>query len=58
QVLTITLHVERTATKLFVHQNTVRYRIARFEELTGTSLGDTEVLLEVWWALELSAMHL
>ncbi|AGM31017.1 regulator of polyketide synthase expression [Mycobacteroides abscessus subsp. massiliense] len=52
------LHVERTATKLFVHQNTVRYRIARFEELTGTSLGDTEVLLEVWWALELSAMHL
>ncbi|GKT30425.1 hypothetical protein ADUPG1_001510, partial [Aduncisulcus paluster] len=52
------LHVERTATRLFVHQNTVRYRIARFEELTGTSLGDTEVLLEVWWALELSAMHL
>lgn len=52
------LHVERTATRLFVHQNTVRYRIARFEELTGKSLGDTEVLLEVWWALELSAMHL
>ncbi|QZA17142.1 helix-turn-helix domain-containing protein [Mycobacterium malmoense] len=52
------MHVERTATRLFVHQNTVRYRIARFEELTGTSLGDTEVLLEVWWALELSAMHL
>lgn len=50
------LHVERTATRLFVHQNTVRYRIARFEELTGASLGDTEVLLEVWWALELSAM--
>jgi PucR C-terminal helix-turn-helix domain len=52
------MHVERTATRLFVHQNTVRYRIARFEELTGTSLGDTEVVLEVWWALELSTMHL
>jgi DNA-binding PucR family transcriptional regulator len=36
----------------------VRYRIARFEELTGASLADTEVLLEVWWALELSAMNL
>lgn len=52
------MHVERTATRLFVHQNTVRYRIGRFEELTGKSLGDTEVLLELWWALELSAMHL
>jgi hypothetical protein len=52
------MHVERTATRLFVHQNTVRYRIARFEELTGASLGDTEALLEVWWALELSAMNL
>jgi PucR C-terminal helix-turn-helix domain len=52
------MHVERTATQLFVHQNTVRYRIARFEELTGASLADTEVLLEVWWALELSAMTL
>jgi hypothetical protein len=51
------MHVERTATQLFVHQNTVRYRIARFEELTGASLADTEVLLEVWWALELSAMN-
>jgi hypothetical protein len=52
------MHVERTATRLFVHPNTVRYRIARFEELSGTSLGETEVLLEVWWALELSSMHL
>lgn len=50
------MHVESTATRLFVHQNTVRYRLARFEELTGTSLRDTEVLIELWWALELSAM--
>lgn len=52
------MHVERTATKLFVHQNTVRYRIARFEELTGTSLRETEVVLELWWVLELSTMRL
>lgn len=52
------MHVERTATRLFVHQNTVRYRIARVEELTGSSLADIEVLFEVWWALELTAMDL
>jgi hypothetical protein len=52
------LHVERAAARLFVHQNTVRYRLARFEELTGASLRDTQVLFEVWWALELSAMRL
>ncbi|HEX7323567.1 MAG TPA: helix-turn-helix domain-containing protein [Mycobacterium sp.] len=50
------MHVETTATRLFVHQNTVRYRLARFEELTGASLRDTEVLVGVWWALEFSAM--
>ncbi|WP_038863553.1 helix-turn-helix domain-containing protein, partial [Mycobacterium avium] len=52
------MHVERTATRLFVHQNTVRYRLARFEELTGASLRDTEVVTEVWWVLELAAMRL
>jgi hypothetical protein len=52
------MHVESTATRLFVHQNTVRYRLARFEELTGAHLRDTEVLIELWWALELSAMRM
>lgn len=51
------LHVERAARQLFVHQNTVRYRLARFEELTGADLRDPEVLVEVWWALERSAME-
>lgn len=52
------MHVERAATRLFVHQNTVRYRLTRFEELTGASLRETEVLFEVWWAVELAAMRL
>ena len=51
-------HVERTAMRLHVHQNTVRYRLARFEELTGASLHDTETLVEAWWAVELSTMIL
>jgi hypothetical protein len=46
------MHIQRAATRLFVHQNTLRYRIARFEELTGANLRDPHVAFEVWWALE------
>jgi hypothetical protein len=51
------MHVERAAERLFVHQNTVRYRIGRFEELTGASLRDPVVAFEVWWALERAALQ-
>ncbi len=44
--------VPAAATALSVHENTVRYRLARFAELTGADLADTDVLVEVWWALE------
>jgi hypothetical protein len=46
------MHIERAATELFVHQNTLRYRINRFEELTGADLKDPVVAFEVWWALQ------
>jgi DNA-binding PucR family transcriptional regulator len=45
-------HVESAAERLIVHPNTLRYRLARFEELTGASLKDTRVQLETWWALQ------
>ena len=50
------MRVDRAAEQLFVHPNTLRYRLGRFEELTGASLRDPRVALEVWWALERSAV--
>jgi DNA-binding PucR family transcriptional regulator len=46
------MHFERAAKRLFVHQNTLRYRIARFEAITNASLREPTVAFEVWWALE------
>jgi hypothetical protein len=40
-----------TAAELGVHPNTVRYRVDRFERLTGCSLRQTESLTQAWWAL-------
>jgi PucR C-terminal helix-turn-helix domain len=43
--------VPPTAAALGVHPNTVRYRVSRFEQLTGSSLRHPESLAEAWWAL-------
>ncbi|WP_405670007.1 PucR family transcriptional regulator [Streptomyces sp. NBC_01530] len=43
--------VDRTAEAMFVHANTVRYRLRRFEELTATDLRDGWVIANVVWAL-------
>jgi PucR C-terminal helix-turn-helix domain len=48
--------VEATATVLGIHANTVRNRVARFEELTGCSLRQGQDLVEAWWALRRRAM--
>jgi len=45
------LRLELTAAQMFLHVNTVRYRLRRFEELTGTSLRHVDDLVQVWWAL-------
>lgn len=46
-----------TAHKLHAHVNTIRYRISRFEDLTGSSLRRTRTLTEVWWALQLRKLR-
>ncbi|NLT05848.1 MAG: PucR family transcriptional regulator [Solirubrobacterales bacterium] len=43
--------LERTAGELHVHPNTVRYRLTRFETITGCSLREHQAVVEVWWAL-------
>jgi PucR C-terminal helix-turn-helix domain len=45
------LRLELTAEQMFLHVNTVRYRLRRFEELSGTSLRHVDDLVQVWWAL-------
>jgi sugar diacid utilization regulator len=44
--------VDITARELVVHSNTVRQRLAKFEDITQRSLRDTEVVVELWWALQ------
>ena len=43
-----------TATELHTHVNTIRNRLARFEQLTGRDLHRTEDLVETWWVLHRS----
>jgi DNA-binding PucR family transcriptional regulator len=46
------MRVEDAAQALHVHPNTLRHRLRRFEETTGTTLRDPRHLIELWWALE------
>ncbi len=46
------MHVDRAASELTLHPNTLRNRIARFEELIGADLRDATVAMQVWWALQ------
>ncbi|MCK0093837.1 helix-turn-helix domain-containing protein [Rhodococcus sp. F64268] len=43
--------VRATAEALVIHQNTLRHRLARFEELTSCSLDSTETVVELSWVL-------
>jgi hypothetical protein len=51
------MHIERAAEQLFVHPNTLRYRIGRFEEITGANLRSPRSSFEVWWALQRDAIR-
>lgn len=45
------MRVERAAAELVVHPNTVRYRLGRFESVTGLDLHTAEGVAMAWWAL-------
>jgi hypothetical protein len=51
------LRAEAAAAELAVHPNTLRYRLSRFEQLTGADLHDIAVVAEVWWALQRWRQH-
>lgn len=46
---------KNAATTLNCHPNTLRYRIARFAEITGCSVDDTETAVSLQWYFELCA---
>ncbi len=48
--------VARTAARLFVHRNTVRYRLEQIERLTGRSLESTPDRVQLWLALQVVAL--
>jgi hypothetical protein len=50
--LELGMRADATAQHLSVHHNTVRYRVRRYEELTGVDLRDPNCALEAWWALQ------
>jgi purine catabolism regulator len=43
--------VRRVAARLFVHRNTVRYRLDQIEKLTGRKLASTQDRVQFWLAL-------
>jgi DNA-binding PucR family transcriptional regulator len=45
-------NIDRTATELHLHRNTVRYRVTRFRDITGLDLRRTEDLVTAWWLLK------
>jgi hypothetical protein len=49
--------LELTAGELHVHPNTVRYRLTRFETITGSCLREHDDIVEVWWAFAWHALH-
>jgi hypothetical protein len=49
-------NVDAAAAALFVHPNTLRHRLARFEETTGSSLRRVSDLAEIWWVLQLESL--
>jgi PucR C-terminal helix-turn-helix domain len=46
------MRIDESARALFIHPNTMRHRIDRFQQLSGADLRNTEDVVSVWWALQ------
>ena len=46
------LRLEVTAQEMYLHVNTVRYRLRRFEDLVDIALRHLDDLVQVWWAIQ------
>lgn len=42
----------RAAEELFIHPNTLRYRLRKFAEVTSSDFDNLTTLVEIWWSLE------
>lgn len=48
-------NVAAAAEAMFLHKNTLRYRLRKFEEIASASLEATDVIVELAWALAVDA---
>ncbi|MDA8313499.1 MAG: helix-turn-helix domain-containing protein [Actinomycetota bacterium] len=46
------MRIGPAARRLYLHPNSLRYRLGKFQEATGADLSDTETVVQLWWALE------
>ena len=49
--------INTTAKSLFVHPNTVRYRLERAAKILGRDLGTTDDRFQVYLALKIAGLH-
>jgi PucR C-terminal helix-turn-helix domain len=52
------MRIDESARGLFIHPNTMRHRVDRFQQLSGADLHNTEDVVGVWWALQRRRLRL
>ena len=50
-------NLSETAARIFIHRNTLRYRLSRIEELLGKDLNSMETRFMLWLVLKARQMH-
>jgi hypothetical protein len=50
------MQIDASARTLALHPNTLRHRLRRFEEVTGSNLRRPTDIIELWWALEWASL--